>query len=91
MNEHCGTSRTASGLLSDAAGKVLPLDRIASQFFSAAVPERPAFVQQARDYLAGLSAGELANKANASAQYYLKAMERITDKGEGWLVKEQAR
>lgn len=55
------------------------------------MPERPAFVQQARDYLAGLSAGELANKANASAQYYLKAMERITDKGEGWLVKEQAR
>lgn len=90
LNEHCGTSRTASGLLSAAAGKVLTLDTLASDFFSANVPERPEIVTKAKEYLASLGT-DASSKANASATYYVKAMERIVDKGESWLVKEQGR
>lgn len=89
MNEHCGTHRTATGLLGAAAGKVLTLDTLASNFFSAGLPERPEIVERARQYLGGLT--NIDKKANASAEYYVKAMERIVEKGESWLVKEQAR
>ncbi|KAK8864226.1 protein disulfide-isomerase domain [Kwoniella newhampshirensis] len=87
LNEHCGTHRTATGLLSETAGKVLTLDTLASTFFSAKLPERPDILTKAREYIGTLTD----KKANVSAEYYVKAMERVLEKGEGWVVKEQAR
>ncbi|ORY32576.1 disulfide-isomerase precursor [Naematelia encephala] len=86
LNENCGTHRTATGLLAETAGKVLTLDKLASSFFSAQVPDRAAIVDKAKEYLAS------ANKTTrAGADYYVKAMERILEKGETWVLKEQTR
>ncbi|EIW70859.1 hypothetical protein TREMEDRAFT_38433 [Tremella mesenterica DSM 1558] len=90
LNEHCGTSRDSSGLLSTQAGKVLALDEFASTFFSASLPDRPEILNKARDYLVS-TFGSAKKEANTTAEYYVKAMERMLSKGEGWLVKEQAR
>ncbi|KAK4687212.1 26S proteasome regulatory subunit N3, partial [Tremellales sp. Uapishka_1] len=89
LNEVCGTHRTASGLLSEAAGKVMALDTIAYDFFKSAVPDRSTLLNKAKDYLSSL--GGVDEKVNSSAQYYLRAMERIAEKGEGWVAKEQSR
>ncbi|WVQ99238.1 protein disulfide-isomerase domain [Kwoniella sp. CBS 9459] len=89
LNEHCGTHRSIGGLLSETAGKVLTLDTLASNFFSASLPERPDVLAKAREYISTLTGGD--QKTNASAEYYVKAMERVLEKGEGWLAKEQAR
>ncbi|WVR07221.1 protein disulfide-isomerase domain [Kwoniella sp. DSM 27419] len=89
LNEHCGTHRSIGGLLSETAGKVLTLDTLASNFFTASLPERPDIVNKAKEYLATLTGSD--KKQNASAEYYVKAMERVLEKGEGWLAKEQTR
>ncbi|WVQ67880.1 protein disulfide-isomerase domain [Kwoniella botswanensis] len=89
LNEHCGTHRSITGLLSETAGKVLTLDTLASNFFTASLPERPDVLGKAREYLATLTGAD--KKTNTSAEYYVKAMERVIEKGEGWLTKEQAR
>jgi protein disulfide-isomerase A6 len=90
LNKMCGTHRTASGLLSEHAGRVLPLDKLAYSFFTSAIPERPEFIKQAQEYLTNLaSSGN--NKTTTTAEYYIRAMQRIADKGESWLTKEQAR
>ncbi|WWC70388.1 protein disulfide-isomerase domain [Kwoniella pini CBS 10737] len=89
LNEHCGTHRSITGLLSETAGKVLTLDTLASNFFTASLPERPDVLGRAREYLATLTGSDA--KTNTSAQYYVKAMERVLEKGEGWLTKEQTR
>lgn len=89
MNEQCGTHRTSTGLLSATAGKVLTLDTLAQNFFSAGLPERPAVLENARQALSSLSGVDA--KTNATAEYYVKAMERMLEKGESWLGKEQGR
>ncbi|ORX36848.1 disulfide-isomerase precursor [Kockovaella imperatae] len=86
LNENCGTYRTAGGSLSAKAGKVLTLDKLASNFFTADLPSRSDIVAETKKSLA-----ELGSSVSTSASYYLKAMERIMDKGESWLTKEQAR
>ena len=90
LNEHCGTYRTTTGLLSTHAGRVLRLDDLASSFFSAEMPERPVVLEEARDYISSLGS-TFGAQMNESAQYYVKAMERVMEKGESWLIKEQAR
>ncbi|KAK1924429.1 thioredoxin-like protein [Papiliotrema laurentii] len=90
LNEHCGTHRGVGGLLSDTAGRVLTLDFFAQQFFSAVPTERPELLKKAQAYIGTLGTQTDA-KVNTSADYYVKAMERILSKGEAWLVKEQAR
>ena len=89
LNEHCGTHRSTGGLLSDKAGKVLTLDFFAQQFFSAGMPERPELLKKAQAYISTLGGND--KKLNTSAEYYVKAMERVLSKGETWLVKEQTR
>ncbi|WRT66188.1 protein disulfide-isomerase domain [Kwoniella shivajii] len=89
LNEHCGTHRSISGLLSETAGKVLTLDTLASSFFTASLPERPDVLGKAREYLATLTGTDTKN--STAAEYYVRAMERVLEKGEGWLAKEQAR
>ncbi|WVO22327.1 protein disulfide-isomerase domain [Cryptococcus decagattii] len=86
INDKSGTHRSVSGLLSETAGRVLTLDNLASEFFSANVPERSEIVKKAQEAVTTLD-----NKSRATADYYIKAMERITAKGEEWLAKEQAR
>lgn len=86
LNEHCGTSRSAAGGLSEKAGRVLTLDQLAYDFFTADVPSRGEVVAQAKSALV-----DVTGHANKTAEYYVRAMERIVEKGEGWLVKEQAR
>lgn len=89
MNEHCGTHRTPTGLLNDMAGKVASLDTIASEFFTAEIPDRATVLAKAKEALGSLQGA--GGKANATASYYVRAMERVVEKGEGWLVKEQGR
>lgn len=93
LNEKAGTYRTPTGSLSDLAGKVLPLDQLASDFFTSAVPDRSEILAKAKKALADLSSStdSVTKKANASGEYYVKAMERMIEKGETWLVKEQTR
>jgi protein disulfide-isomerase A6 len=75
--------------LTDTAGKVLTLDTLASNFFSADLPSRSQVIEQAKEYVSSIAATD--KKVNASASYYLKAMERVMEKGEAWVSKEQAR
>jgi protein disulfide-isomerase A6 len=77
--------------LTDQAGKVLTLDTLASSFFSADLPSRPQVLDKAKEYVSSLGQSATDAKANASASYYLKAMERVMEKGEAWVTKEQAR
>lgn len=86
INDKFGTHRSVSGLLSENAGRVLTLDNLASEFFSANVPDRSEIVKKAQETVTTLD-----KKSRATADYYIKAMERITAKGEEWLAKEQAR
>ncbi|OWZ68870.1 protein disulfide-isomerase domain [Cryptococcus neoformans] len=86
INEKSGTHRSVSGLLSETAGRVLTLDTLASEFFSANVPERPEIVKKAQEAVTTLD-----GKSKTTADYYVKAMERIIAKGEEWLTKEQTR
>ncbi len=67
----------------------MTLDFFAQQFFSAVPTERPELLKRAQAYIGTLGSQEA--KVNASAEYYIKAMERMLSKGETWLVKEQAR
>lgn len=69
---------------------MLTLDTLASNFFSSAdIPSRSQILDQAKDYISSLGVSD--TKINASATYYVKAMERVIEKGEAWLTKEQAR
>ena len=90
LNDNCGTFRTPAGSLSVRAGKVLTLDTLAQSFFTADLPGKPKVLKEAQEYLTGLGS-EISSSVNSSADYYVKAMQRILDKGEGWLTKEQAR
>jgi protein disulfide-isomerase A6 len=90
LNQHCGTHRSAGGLLTDQAGRVLSLDTLASNFFTADLPSRSQVIAQAKEYVASIS-NSTDKKVSASATYYLKAMERVMEKGEAWVSKEQAR
>lgn len=85
LNEHCGTHRSSSGLLNDLAGKVAPLDSLASEFFTAKT-DREAIIARAQEALSSVN-----ETSRAQASYYVKAMERVVEKGEAWLVKEQGR
>jgi hypothetical protein len=65
MNEKCGTDRGLDGLLSDAAGTIAAADKIAKAFADAL--NREELIRQM--------------KAIGGAAVYLKAMERIEEKG----------
>jgi len=47
-------------------------------------------MEQAKEYVASIG-NSTDKKVSASASYYLKAMERVMEKGEAWVTKEQAR
>lgn len=86
LNEHCGTHRTTSGSLLETAGRALPLDKLAAEFFTAPSVDRAGILARAREVVANLTAPTAATGA-----YYVKAMERVLEKGEDWIKKETAR
>ncbi|KAJ9092111.1 hypothetical protein QFC21_006977 [Naganishia friedmannii] len=104
LNEHCGTHRSPSGTLLATAGRALALDKLSAEFFSSPAADRPAVLSRARAYVANLTSHTAkqatgghpnvpgtASALTAAAEYYIKAMERVLDKGESWLGKETAR
>lgn len=96
LNEHCGTQRSATGLLNDVAGTVAELNELASEYI-ASIPSRDDVYAKAKQYLSTLTgdaseaADDASKKAHTAAAYYLRAMERIKAKGEAWLDKEKNR
>jgi protein disulfide-isomerase A6 len=80
------------------AGKVLALDQLAARFFSAgSSSDRSSILEQAQAYVAKLTgsaktgAEDVVKRGNAEGDYYVKAMQRVVEKGEDWLSKETTR
>ena len=82
LNTWSGTHRTAKGLLNELAGRVSELDALAYRYASE-IPSRDEVVTKAKDF-----AKAAEKSAKASADYYVRVMERIEAKGEEWLNKE---
>ena len=83
VNEKAGTARTSSGGLAPTAGRVPSLDAAAMAFGKAPTP---AGVADAKAAVAALTGKE----ATAGAAY-IKAYEKILEKGTGYIAKEMAR
>jgi protein disulfide-isomerase A6 len=85
------------------AGKLAALDKFASQFFSAAESNRSTILKLAQEYVSSITGGVVGGKVvnevakrtvgedKTTAEYYIKAMQRIAEKGEGWVAKETTR
>jgi protein disulfide-isomerase A6 len=84
LNEKAGTARTASGALSEQAGRVPALDELAEKFVTASAKDD--LLSQANKVAAGL-AKELA----LAGKSYLRAMEKIKSDGKSYLESEAAR
>ncbi|GMK57259.1 hypothetical protein CspeluHIS016_0400930 [Cutaneotrichosporon spelunceum] len=89
LNAQCGTQRTSSGLLNDAAGKIKELDELAQKYW-AELPSREEIYEKAKEYVSTHSA-EVDERLRTAGAYYVRAMERIKAKGDAWVAKEQAR
>eukprot|EP01027_Heterolobosea_sp_BB2_P023834 GEZU01035857.1.p1 GENE.GEZU01035857.1~~GEZU01035857.1.p1 ORF type:complete len:386 (-),score=184.82 GEZU01035857.1:10-1113(-) len=86
INEKAGTFRKLGGALTEQAGRVAAFDELAKKFISADASARADIIKQAETELANL-----ADDVKAYAQYYIKVMNNIASKGEGFLAKEKAR
>jgi len=86
LNEKCGTFRKLGGSLNEKAGKVDALDEIAAKFVGSNKQEKESLLKKAEGVLSGLSA-----KAKKSADYYVKAMAKVAEKGEEFVTKEKER
>ncbi|KAL1405437.1 hypothetical protein Q8F55_009068 [Vanrija albida] len=89
LNEHCGTFRAPTGLLTDLAGKITSLDVLAHEFMDE-IPTRAEIVKRTKDAVTEF-VSTADDKAKVAAEYYHKAMERIVEKGDAWLEKEKTR
>jgi protein disulfide-isomerase A6 len=85
LNQWSGTHRTAGGLLNDLAGRVKNLDSLAYRYASE-LPSRSEIATEAKAF-----AKKAETSVKASADYYVRVMERIEAKGEEWLNKEITR
>jgi len=83
INEKTGTSRTLTGALGEKAGRVPALDELAAKFVSG---DQNALLAEAKTAVASLAAD-----VAKSAQYYLKAMEKIASDGQAFITTEVAR
>jgi len=73
------------GLLNEKAGKVDSLDDLAVKFISASKKEQESLTKTAESIVSGLP-----EKAKKTADYYVKAMNKIAEK-EDFLTKEKER
>jgi protein disulfide-isomerase A6 len=85
LNVHAGTFRSESGILNEFAGRVRELDPLARQY-SAEIPSRAEIVDKAKAF-----AKKAEKEIKAHADYYVRVMGRIAEKGEEWLAKESTR
>lgn len=64
------------------AGRVTSFDELAQKFFAAAASSRQTILDEART---------LAKNTSDGADHYLKVMEKVVAKGEGYIAKETKR
>ncbi|KAI8475239.1 MAG: hypothetical protein J3K34DRAFT_72013 [Monoraphidium minutum] len=69
-------------------GQIEELDAAAKKFMAAKPKDRPAALKAAQAEAAKL---ELGPSQKEYAEYYIKAMQRVTDKGDSWPAQVQAR
>ncbi|KAJ3406338.1 hypothetical protein HDV05_006063 [Chytridiales sp. JEL 0842] len=81
INEKAGTERTVGGGLTEKAGIIADLDALASKFIS--TPSQRA------ETLAEAKKSKKA--ASKYGKYYIKVMEKISEKGDGYVEKEISR
>ena len=82
LNEHCGTHRTAGGLLDETVGRHPEFDSMASRFVAATGAARDSLYKDAE-----LLAGAFGQKY----KYYLRVMEKLINGTEGYVEKESNR
>ncbi|KAJ3551938.1 hypothetical protein NM688_g4423 [Phlebia brevispora] len=75
LNEHCGTHRSAGGLLDDNAGRHPEFDSMASRFLVATAESRDALFKDA----------QLLAQAFPKFKYYLRVMEKIVNGTEDYM------
>jgi protein disulfide-isomerase A6 len=80
VNTKAGTKRKDNGLFQDTVGRVAALDELAEHFMSKK-SERAALVGKAEKEAAGTATGS----------WYVKFMQAITKKGDGWVAQEEVR
>ncbi|KAI5479858.1 protein disulfide-isomerase A6 [Pseudohyphozyma bogoriensis] len=88
LNENCGTAKLPGGRLSDLAGRIPSLDKLASSFFGPAA-SRKALYEKAVELTEHLK-----SESEALASYYVKIMAKYVESAEGaqeWIKKETER
>jgi protein disulfide-isomerase A6 len=86
VNQHAGTHRTTSGLLSDQAGVVDTLSDYVKQFVESATDKRDAIVSQVEKAI-----GSLSEDKKTYSAHYVKSMKKIIEKGEEYVEQELQR
>lgn len=84
LNEKAGTARASGGGVTPSAGRVAVMDDLAAEFLAAS--DKAAALAAAK-----VAVGELSGKDVAKADVYIKAMEKIIQKGTGYVATEMAR
>lgn len=84
VNENTGAKRTIGGGLDAAAGRFTDLDRIASAFIRE--QHQQSKIAEAEAIVAALPDDEA-----TQAQYYVKTMQRVLDRGIDYITKERSR
>lgn len=82
LNQHCGTHRTAGGLLDETVGRHPEFDSIASRFATATGAARNTLFKDAE---------LLASAFGPTYKYYLRVMEKVINGTEGYIEKEANR
>lgn len=82
LNDKCGTSRLPGGKLSPEAGVVEELNELVSQFLSE---------QESREEILSKAAATAEGHVEVSAEYYVKVMRKIQDKGDEYVTTEHER
>ncbi|KAG0590603.1 hypothetical protein M758_1G102300 [Ceratodon purpureus] len=86
LNKKAGTSRTASGALSNDAGILSAFDEVLTEFLSAKPEDRSGILAKGEETVATLE-----GKAAGYGKVYLKALKSMIEKGEGYAKKEAER
>jgi protein disulfide-isomerase A6 len=92
LNDKCQSFRKAGGLLSEMAGRMPSLDRLAALFFNGAHADaRASVLQETKEYVARMSQSVNATEAkNAAAKYYVRVMDKLIETPE-YVEKETKR
>jgi protein disulfide-isomerase A6 len=86
INSKTGAQRDISGKLGSKAGTVEALSSLTKKFKGSDQATKKNLIQQAKDYVKGLSG---ATKANG--EWYVKLMQKTLDAGDSFVEKESAR